>query len=35
MELCHGRPADIPEKFLPAVHHQPIIVHLENKDMEE
>ena len=27
--------ADILEKFLPAVHHQPIIVHLENKDMEE
>lgn len=27
--------ADILEKFLPAVHHQPIIVHLENQDMEE
>lgn len=27
--------ADILEKFLPAVHHQPIIVHLENQNTEE
>ena len=27
--------ADILERFLPAVHHQPIIVHLENQTTEE
>ena len=26
---------DLLERFLPAVHHEPIIVHLENSDTQE